>query len=448
MRSLPPLTVGHRQLILPCPEDDLIALVGAWNESDPYLGVSKALRRSPTLLVFSLHHLGQHQGEPPPYVRPLVAWTVEHLPQILSRDPEWEFGPIPHFVPEQLIRAPLKSFAAAKGNRSIRRSLATLVDALFGGDNPQRELAGWINAIVGKAIRADEFECDNQRELYLKLKRNWCASSSQVDLRVLLKSVQRVREIESSFDARLREEKLAAMKQLAYGASHEINNPLANIASRAQSLLADELNPERRRKLATIYEQAMRAHEMISDMMLFAHPTRPSFRDTNLYELVKRVAHELRPKLRESGIRLRVVQYPNCRPISCDETQIAVAVKAVIQNSIDAINSSLSSEGRIDVRVWFKTEQSAAISIVDNGPGVDGLMARHIFDPFYSGREAGRGLGFGLAKAWTIVNQLHGGSIALVPSENSSGAEFQITLPCAQTHSISNEPKDSKPSAA
>ncbi len=76
------------------------------------------------------------------------------------------------------------------------------------------------------------------------------------------------------FERRLEEEKLAALVELAYGASHEINNPLANIATRAQVLLREEPHPERRRMLSAIHAQAMRAHEMIADLMLFARPPR------------------------------------------------------------------------------------------------------------------------------------------------------------------------------
>ena len=62
--------------------------------------------------------------------------------------------------------------------------------------------------------------------------------------------IQRQDDFELTFEKRLEQEKLLSMKQLAYGASHEINNPLANIATRAQTLMADEPDPERRRTLA------------------------------------------------------------------------------------------------------------------------------------------------------------------------------------------------------
>ena len=65
----------------------------------------------------------------------------------------------------------------------------------------------------------------------------------------------------------------------------------------------------------------------------------------------------------------------------------------------------------------------------DTGPGIPPAIRPHIFDPFFSGREAGRGLGLGLSKAWRIV-QLHGGSLA-VDSPASGGAVFAIVLPAS-----------------
>src|SRR5262245_27625919 len=98
--------------------------------------------------------------------------------------------------------------------------------------------------------------------------------------------------------------KLAALYNFAYGLSHEINNPLANIATRAQTLLADEKNPERRRKLATIVQQAFRAHEMIADLMLFARPPALRREPTDLIKLASTVLAELQPYAREQNTEL------------------------------------------------------------------------------------------------------------------------------------------------
>src|SRR5262245_35743107 len=89
----------------------------------------------------------------------------------------------------------------------------------------------------------------------------------------------------SDFARAVEAAKLQALYNFAYGLSHEINNPLANISARAQTLLVDEKDPERRRKLATIVQQAFKAHEMIADLMLFARPPTMRPQPTDLVKL-------------------------------------------------------------------------------------------------------------------------------------------------------------------
>ncbi len=396
----------------------------------------------------ALHKYEEENGGPPDRATPFLKWTEERLVRLFAERTGNHLDPVQTLFAQDPFRTPLKSFAAARGNRSLRRSLAALVTDILDGGMKRSAIRQWVKSIVGTELRADDLDDVGRTKRYRKIRRRWNDSGTRIDLPRLFATLAGLQDLQARSLATLQEEKLAAMKQLAYGASHEINNPLANIASRAQTLLVDEPNPERRRKLATIYEQAMRAHEMISDMMLFANPATPHLADTDLYETVKQVGREMKPNLRQSGIRLRVVQYPDGFRVRCDSTQLAVAVRAMIQNSIEAINSVPDTEGRIDIRIWSKTDDAAAIAIVDNGPGVDHETARHIFDPFYSGREAGRGLGFGLAKAWTIVTQLHGGKLELVPKDDSMGAEFQITLPRTQPNAIRDERDDSQTSAA
>jgi C4-dicarboxylate-specific signal transduction histidine kinase len=73
------------------------------------------------------------------------------------------------------------------------------------------------------------------------------------------------------------------------------------------------------------------------------------------------------------------------------------------------------------------TDGAAIVSIADNGPGIPAEVRPHIFDPFFSGREAGRGLGFGLSKSWRIVDE-HGGTIE-VADAMEGGASFVVRLP-------------------
>ena len=229
----------------------------------------------------------------------------------------------------------------------------------------------------------------------------------------------------AEFEARLEQEKLAAMKELAYGASHEINNPLANIAARAQTLLRDEEQPDRRRALEAIHQQAMRAHEMISDLMLFARPPALEFQPVDLNTLLGEITERYAKECEQRNVRLALRVPDKAISIAGDAQQLTVAINAVCTNALEAIGT----DGTIEILLTDSAAESgmATIEVTDTGPGITDEVRRHLFDPFYSGREAGRGLGFGLSKCWRIITD-HGGSIT-VNSQPNEGTTLSLHLP-------------------
>lgn len=253
---------------------------------------------------------------------------------------------------------------------------------------------------------------------------------SQV-LPVATRKLARLRSLEGHFDRTLEEEKLTALKAFAYGASHEINNPLANISTRAQTLLREETDPERRRKLAVINSQAFRAHELIADLMLFARPPALSLAPVDLVGLADQVVSELAAEA--AAQRTTLVRLPQASPVivSADRGHLATALKAMCVNSLEALRPG----GRIEIAVRASAEEAegsggtkwAELVIADTGPGIPPEVRRHLFDPYFSGREAGRGIGLGLSKSWRIVSE-HGGRI-VVESQPERGATFRIWLP-------------------
>ena len=242
----------------------------------------------------------------------------------------------------------------------------------------------------------------------------------------LAEKLARLELLESHFADAVQQAKLDAMKELAYGAGHELNNPLANISTRAQVLLRDEQDPERRRKLAAINAQAFRGHEMIADLMLFARPPKMSPEQIDLAALLTQVIHESQPMAEERQIEVVLAVQEEGLSLHGDKNQLTVALSAMVKNAIEVLGVG----GRIELesRATSDTEgEWAEILIRDNGPGIEPHILPHIFDPFYSGREAGRGLGFGLSKAWRIITR-HDGTI-VVDSQPGHGTAFTLRLP-------------------
>ena len=222
----------------------------------------------------------------------------------------------------------------------------------------------------------------------------------------------------------LEQKKLEALAEFAAGAGHEINNPLAIIGGRAQLLLREIEHPEHRRQLGVIVAQVKRAYEMIADIRFFARPPQPEPVMFNLSENLKTLIAEQMPLMEESGVSfhsdIETVKEPM---VETDPVLCHVAVSILCNNAREAVQLTGGT-------VWLRLCQEMntwEIIVDDDGPGVSEEIRSLIFDPFFSGRQAGRGLGFGLPKVWCIMRLL-GGAIRHEPS-TERGAKFVLTLP-------------------
>ena len=213
-------------------------------------------------------------------------------------------------------------------------------------------------------------------------------------------------------------DKLSALAEFAAGAGHEINNPVATISGRAQALLQNETDPERRRQLMTIGGQALRIRDMIGDTMLFARPPAPLPEWLDFKEILPEITEPLHSEMesRSANFHCDIAQPV---PVFADRVQLAVAITELLRNSLDW----LSDGGRISLAASpLETPAGATARIVieDDGQSFAADEEPHLFDPFYCGRQAGRGLGFGLPKCWRIVSNHHGRlGIASLPGQGT-----------------------------
>lgn len=258
-------------------------------------------------------------------------------------------------------------------------------------------------------------------------------SAGRLLLRIVALAAETGRQRES-FEREVVEARIESMKQLAYGAGHEINNPLANIATRAQSLLPAERDPERRRRLAAIIDQAFRARDMIGGLMLFARPPKPVRREVAAQSIVAAAVEAVDAAALTRGVRI-VVDGPAREVVGdWDSSQLEEALRAVLTNAIEAGRGG--GEVRICVEMDESVPDTCRVRVVDDGPGMDRETLARAFDPFFSGREAGRGIGLGLSKVWRLV-EINGGRTT-IESRYGVGTTVSILLPIscqAGTHS-------------
>ncbi|GAB5404165.1 MAG: hypothetical protein Aurels2KO_23960 [Aureliella sp.] len=243
----------------------------------------------------------------------------------------------------------------------------------------------------------------------------------------------RTRALENNFSEQLNEHFDRAAYNFAYGLSHELNNPLANISTRAGVLLQRAETAEQKLLLTAIVDNAMRGCEMLGDLMLVARPPTLQLADTSASELVSRFAETVTSHAEAREIAV-ATHFDDALPtIQADPVALHEALWALARNAIEAMPSG----GHLDIAartIDASTNTTARvgqnfvhIQISDTGAGLSEEALKSCFDIFYSSREAGRGLGVGMAKAKRIVD-LHGGKISIA-NRPSGGCSVIVLLP-------------------
>jgi signal transduction histidine kinase len=229
-------------------------------------------------------------------------------------------------------------------------------------------------------------------------------------------------------EERLRAQKLRALAEFAAGAGHEINNPLAVISGQAQYLLGHESDPERRKALETIVGQTRRIHQLLRDVMQFARPPAPQRQPLDLARVVEETAVALGEYAAERKVRLNAPPALGPRPegpltVLADAAQLRTALTCLLRNAIEAA----PADGWAGIRLLPGPGGTAEVIIEDSGQGLPPAQREHLFDPFYSGRAAGRGPGLGLPTAWSLARQ-QGGDV-LLASQPGEPTRFVLRLP-------------------
>ena len=236
---------------------------------------------------------------------------------------------------------------------------------------------------------------------------------------------QVMRSMQDMNDKLLKTQRLAAVGQLAAGAAHEINNPLAIISARAQLLEMRETDASKKKGLRQMVEQIERISAILGSLMDFARPAAPRMELMNPRDVADRVLGLMEGSLGNQGVAVKRDYEPSVPDIKADCRQ----VEQVLLNLM--LNAQHSMEGRpgtLTVGLVYKPEiDSVVYTCADTGQGIPEENLEKIFDPFFTTKGEGKGTGLGLSTAYGIV-QAHKGRIS-VESRPGEGSVFTVVLP-------------------
>ncbi len=219
----------------------------------------------------------------------------------------------------------------------------------------------------------------------------------------------------------MRSEKLAALGELSAGIAHEIRNPLGVISGSAQTLgrITDEQTREE--LIQFIIEETERLNNLLRDFLDFARPREPNLTACDLRKLADHSLELVASKAADCGVKIEKEYAPDLPLIVVDPGQIEQIFVNLELNAIEAMPQG----GTLKISIKKSDSKRIAIKISDAGCGIPAQIRSRIYDPFFTTKEAGTGLG--LSVVHRIVEN-HGGEIFLSTVEGK-GTTFTVTLP-------------------
>jgi len=251
------------------------------------------------------------------------------------------------------------------------------------------------------------------------------------------RDLRKIRQMEQQFNDQTRllhEHKMISLGRLSASVVHELNNPLAGILNYVRLMLKilkrgslDQKNQEKfQRHLTLVESETSRCSKIVSNLLAFSRKSELELSEMSINELLEKCILLSQHKLTLQNIQIKTDLNPEIPKVLGDFNQTQQCVINLIFNAIDAMPDG----GILTIISSFDIDQGMVkIKIEDTGWGIPSKDLHHIFDPFYSTKSEGKGLGLGLSMVYGIIDR-HKGTIT-VDSEVGKGTVFTVSLPPA-----------------
>ena len=251
---------------------------------------------------------------------------------------------------------------------------------------------------------------------------------SHAGARYLLLLIRNNTEFQRHAEQQAQREKLAGMTRLTASIAHEINNPIQALHNTLHLLLSRPFTEEKRERLLSMAQMEVnRMTEIVRRMLDLHRPAADDMRPSSVHSLLDGALSSAAPQLQQHHVLIERDWFAQLPRVLAIGGHLKQAFYDLIVNAAEAMPDG----GRLIIRTRTEHDQSPSprvlIDFIDSGPGISENEAKLIFEPFYSTRRTG--LGLGLAVSYSIVER-HGGSLSV--SSSAAGSIFHVALPAMQ----------------
>jgi len=225
----------------------------------------------------------------------------------------------------------------------------------------------------------------------------------------------------------IQSERLSALGQLAAELAHEIKNPLVTIGGFARRLSEkSDSSHEGKKYTDIIISEVERVEKLLKDILNYSRDVKPAFSDYNINTLIEEVLSSYERIFSDSGVIVKKELSVNIYPLQIDTSQIKQVILNILYNAVECMTGK---GGAIIIKTEpLSGEEGVTISVGDTGGGIPPEILDNIFNPFFTTKRQGTGLGLSLSKK---IIESHGGTIG-IDNRIGEGATFIINLPRRQ----------------
>ncbi|WP_319381560.1 ATP-binding protein [Thiomicrorhabdus sp.] len=236
---------------------------------------------------------------------------------------------------------------------------------------------------------------------------------------LLIQDVTSARDLQAHVS---RHQRLDSMGEMAASLAHQIRTPLASALLYVSQLNAVQLDDDKRTKfVGKALNSLNHIENLIKDMLQYAKGGKGSKTPLQVAGLLQQLKINLEPQLKQAGVEMDLKFPEQPLTVSGDKDGLLTALQNLVVNALNVMDSG----GRIEVRATQLDAQRLDLVVADNGPGIETERLQKIFEPFYTSRAKGTGLGLAVVRA---IAEAHDGR-AWVKSIPGYGSQFGIRLP-------------------